>query len=183
IGVQMGLCLEVQEGDYARALRGYLVETYRPFVDAAQIVAEQIPWRLKEEWRNSTAVEMSAKIQGVAYDKEQVVRLIDTNYSHHPVVLQKAEWLREFVRDQDEEWGKTLLRTVTGSDAISAGTRIYISVTDRDVCVAHTCSRTLDVPTTHTAFGTAEGEEVDDKQKFFNNLTLTLSFASAFDMG
>ena len=126
------------------------------------------------------AVDLKYAIQGIDLNPENIANRIYT-HSDHPVVIQKTQWLKEYILESRKDEIAKFLITVTGSPTVTAATRIRIKETDGHNCIAHTCFKSLDVPRVHTSVGTDAGQNQSDKQKFINNLRLTYT-AVGFDM-
>lgn len=123
------------------------------------------------------ANELSERIQGGAYSPQAVANLIRCE-SKNPVVKQKARWLKEFILapGQSKDRILDLLECITGQRAFYPDTIVRVSTADdSNFCIVQTCSNLLMVPEKHVDIGTNEGVLCDNKQKFFNNLSLTLA--------
>ena len=135
--------------------------------------------------RLSKDVDLSMSIQGEPFSRTGIADRIfcDTN---DPVVHQKAQWLKEHICDPTtpEEWVKRLLETITGMPVALASTRIKFNafVGGRD-CIAHTCSCSIDIPTSHINFYTPPEFPIQtNKQFFIHSLEVTMS-ETRFNMG
>ena len=165
-----------------KILGDYLLQCYKPQILAALAISQGIADNQKALIKNLTDEELSERIQGEPFSRDTIANRV-TCFSTNPVVLQKMDWLKEFIHTQPKEWVLKLLSTVTGERAVTAQTRIHLTpVTGIVNCHAHTCFKTLDVPTEHVSVGTDIGAVADDKQKFLNNLELTMS-QDGFDFG
>ncbi|MBI3236296.1 MAG: hypothetical protein HYZ48_01095, partial [Chlamydiales bacterium] len=154
------LYLDVEEGDYSQALREYVLDQYRGYIEAAQIVANGIrrPTQYAIRARGVGPEVWSSDILGKPYDKEAIANLVQMPSQYdNPEVFQKATWLREFIREKDEVWIKRLLQFVTGSEAITAQTEISPS------------DLNLDVGTPDE-----EKESATQKEKFLYNLEFSI---------
>lgn len=159
----------------AKIVGAYLLNCYRAEVMAALAISQGIANDQKALMKNLSDDELSKRIQGEPFSRDDIANRVIC-FSTDPVVLQKMEWLKEFIQTQPKEWVLKLLSTVTGERAVTAQTRIHLTaVSGITNCHAHTCFKSLDVPTEHVSVGTDHGAVADDKQKFLNNLELTMS--------
>lgn len=154
-------------------------------VRAAKCVADgmlQAAGQHAQALKSTSAVDLSNAIQGIAINKADIANRISTS-SYNLVVREKTQWLKEYILASDEDEIRKFLITVTGSSTVTATTQIRIDETSAHNCSAHTCFKSIDVPTHHTDVGTAAtAQNPTNKEKFINNLRLTYA-AAGFDMG
>jgi len=121
---------------------------------------------------------ISDQIQGNPFSRQDIANRVVCHINNR-VLQEKTAWLKEFIYQQPEEWVFRLLSTVTGERAVTAHTVIKISAARSGLyCVAHTCFKSLDVPLQHVDTGSdvpLDGSVLSNKQKFFNNLTMTMN--------
>jgi hypothetical protein len=163
-----------------KQVRDFLINTYQGCVISAQIIAYKLPKSMKTDFKSLSTLELSQKIQGLPFNREEIANRI-CYFGTDPVLTEKTTWLKEFILEKPKEWVLRFLFTITSQETITSFTRIFINSTTGITCCAHTCSKNLDIPNTHTDHGTAFGLTVDNKTKFFNNLLLTMSQCE-FDM-
>lgn len=160
----------------------FLVDLVKPQISQVYHISRGIDSKTRAKMTTIQAENLSKKIQGEPFSRERIANLVSCS-SDNKIVKQKAQWLQEFILDeknQSDEWVLELLENITGERAITANTKLDIKAAEGNYCLSFTCFKRLQVPTEHVNCG-SDDLDCDDKQKFFNNLTLTLSQKS-FDM-
>lgn len=147
------------------------------------------PVRELANLRGTAPAKLSEAIQGQPLNREEIIKRIKCD-SKNPVVLQKREWLKNYIRRSPDEEVKEFIETVTGSPTITAQTdfNIHEAQPDREGrpvnnCSAQTCSNRLNVPGHHTDVGTDVQPDINptNEEKFINSLRLLYS-EKGFDM-
>ncbi len=166
-------CLDLQNPDQVKE---YIVETWKPRVNAAWMVYKGLTPTLLQTVRSLSAIDLSAQIQGNPFNRQEIAGKITTT-STEPVIQEKTQWLKELVLTEDEEWVKQLLKYVTGNSVVTATTKIKIKPHDLPAAVlpkSHTCFNELDIPITHSTIGTDDKTITDKKTLFKKNLTYAM---------
>ncbi|MBI3236095.1 MAG: hypothetical protein HYZ48_00020 [Chlamydiales bacterium] len=173
---------DVASAALVQSARQQLIETFKPYIQAAQIVSQGLSEEMRNRWMsltNEEKAELTAAVQGNPPSRQEVADSVHAA-SGDPVVRQKAAWLREFILDPsktDEKWITNLVDTITGSGAFTPSTRLNIGMEWNEnarLCSSHTCFSRLDVPRRHvTPIGVAA--DATDKKKFWECLNLSLA--------
>ncbi len=157
----------------------HLLDCYKKRIISAQIVARNISKNLLDDFMLTDEVSLSEKIQGQPFSRDEIVSRIFYS-GQNPVIKEKITWLKEFIREKDEEWVKSLIFTITGHRAIIASTKITLKESKDSLCRTRTCFQDIEILITHTDLGTEVQQDrnappVDNKTKFLNMLTMNES--------
>ena len=169
-------------------IQDYLIIAYRSSVLAAWHISQGIPQGQVAAIRAKSDADLSTDIQGMSFDRENIANRVVCD-DPSSVVQEKAAWIKEFIMDtatdpmKDQKWVEDLLQTITGQRAVTGQTQIKIERSGDAFCHAHTCFKSIDVPEDYNDAGSpATGPVLSNKQKFLNNLLLTMS-QTEFDTG
>ena len=132
---------------------------------------------------------MGETIQGIDLNADNFNDRIKTR-STHPVILEKIIWLKNKITvlltnptDNNIKWIRDFLFFVTAKRSLSKNTKITIKESRGILCVAHTCSDTIDIPITHIVFPLTMNEETINprtfEQQFYDNLTFSIKEAGS----
>lgn len=161
---------------------------YGRAVDAAYYMARGL-LKSSMQWSDNDVTQLlsldpaalSERIQGLTANPQEVIDRIDCS-SSHPIVKQKAVWLKDFILSSTQKTVERLLWFVTSTTVLAADSKIHVVGNNKKFCTADTCFNTLAVPVTHSTYGTDATENTDNRVKFFKNLEFSLRHAAGFDM-
>lgn len=172
------LMWEMEDGDYHKIIQDNFLDTYDSVIAAACHVVEAIPQAQRQQIAGMDSAALSTQIQGHAFNRELIANRIETNWegSREPVVVQKVAWLKEHIRNEDtpQDWVEQFLKTVTGQKDLCGAYPIRIQPSRDHACHAHTCFRSIELPTVHTNIGSESHALLSQKELFLNNLQITM---------
>jgi hypothetical protein len=178
-------CIELTDqeknSEYAlqRRIFLFLREKIDPYVVFASEIMKGMAPRTVIDMSANTPEEISKTLQGDKLDRNDVISRIrlspeylNTENRNYETVELKIEYLKRHIHEAaDDKWLQKFLLCVTGQKNLSCSSTINVIPTSGVMCVAHTCTNTLEIPNT---FDTPPFDEQNQRDRFILNLEMCM---------